>query len=416
MRTIAYCLSLILIFTIPWETVVENPALGSVSRMVGLAAAAFWLVTVIVTGRLRLPSLLHMTLFLFLLWNAVSVFWSADADRTIEHLGTWIQLFVMIYILWDLYTTRAAVMSGLQMYILGSYVVLGNTIVNYFSGNTFYYERFSAAGTNPDDLGTFLALGIPVAWYLALSKSTNRVNRLLRFVNYAYIPAALLGIALSGTRTALIATVPGIVFGLASLTRVRLWARIAIFMLLIWAGFTLLPLIPPASLQRLGTTGTEFAGGDLNGRKTIWREGLAAFAEHPLIGVGSNMYRSVNSVGKVAHNSFISVLVELGLIGFGLFLMMITIVIIQALRQSMWRSGFWLAILVTWGIGASTLTWEYRKPTWLFLTLIVASAAIKSHGDKTIPVVWRNQPEAQAVPYTKPNKWRQARPEKSYHV
>jgi O-antigen ligase len=416
MRTIAYWLSLVLIFTIPWEVVVEYPALGSMSRIAGLAAAAFWVVTVVVTGRLRFPGLLHLTLFLFVLWNAVSVFWSADANRTIEHLGTWIQLFIMIYILWDLYTTRAAVMGGLQMYILGSYVALGNTIVNYFSGNTFYYERFSAAGTNPDDLGTFLALGIPVACYLALSKSTYKMNRLLKLVNYAYIPAALVGVALSGTRTALIATIPGIVFGLASLTRVRLWARIAIFMLLISAGLALLPLIPPASLQRLGTTGTEFAGGDLNGRKTIWREGLAAFAEHPLTGVGSNMYRSVNFVGKVAHNSYISVLVELGLIGFGLFLMILTIVVIQALRQAKWRSRFWLSILVTWGIGASTLTLEYRKPTWLFLSLIVASAAIKSHGDKTVPLIWRNEPEAQALPYAKHNKWPQAGREKSFHV
>jgi O-antigen ligase len=416
MRTIAYWLSLVLIFTIPWEVVVEYPALGSASRIVGLAAAAFWAVTVVVTGRLRFPGLLHFTLFLFVLWNAVSIFWSADANMTMERLGTWIQLFVMIYILWDLYTTRAAVMAGLQMYILGGYVALGNTIVNYVSGNTFYYQRFSAAGTNPDDLGIFLALGIPVACYLALSKSTYKMNRLLKFVNYAYIPAALLGIALSGTRTALIATIPGIVFGLASLTRLRLWTRIAIFMLLISAGLALLPLVPLASLQRLGTTGTEFAGGDLNGRKTIWREGLASFAEHPLIGVGSNMYRSVNSVGKVAHNTFISVLVELGLIGFGLFLMILTIVIIQALRQAKWRSRFWLSLLVTWGIGASTLTLEYRKPTWLFLSLIVASAAIKSQGDKTVPLVWRNEPEAQALPYTKHNKWPQAEPEKSFDV
>jgi len=91
-------------------------------------------------------------------------------------------------------------------------------------------------------------------------------------------------------------------------------------------------------------------------------------------------------------------------------------VVIQALRQPKWRSHFWLSILVTWGIGASTLTLEYRKPTWLFLSLIVASAAIKSHADKPVPLVWRNEPEAQAIPYTKPNKWRQARPEKSYHV
>ena len=35
--------------------------------------------------------------------------------------------------------------------------------------------------------------------------------------------------------------------------------------------------------------------------------------ERPLLGVGANMYRTVNTLGKEAHNSFVSVLVELGL-------------------------------------------------------------------------------------------------------
>jgi hypothetical protein len=33
-------------------------------------------------------------------------------------------------------------------------------------------------------------------------------------------------------------------------------------------------------------------------------------------------------------------------------------------------------MLTVWGIGASTLTWEHRKTTWLIFTLAVASAAV----------------------------------------
>ena len=132
------------------------------------------------------------------------------------------------------------------------------------------------------------------------------------------------------------------------------------------------------SFQRLGTTGSEISEGDLNNRTNNWREGLASFAEHPLMGIGSNMYRSVNSLGKVAHNSFVSVLVEVGLIGFALFGIILTIALIQAWGQPKWDSRFWLTILLVWATGAFCLTWEYRKSTWLFLSLLIASASLNS--------------------------------------
>ncbi len=54
-----------------------------------------------------------------------------------------------------------------------------------------------------------------------------------------------------------------------------------------------------------------------------------------------NMFCSVNSVGKVAHSSFLSVLVEVGLIRFALFGITLTIVVIQGLGQPKWDSSFW---------------------------------------------------------------------------
>jgi O-antigen ligase len=97
------------------------------------------------------------------------------------------------------------------------------------------------------------------------------------------------------------------------------------------------------------------------------------------------MYRSINSLaktaeGKVSHNSYLSVLVELGLIGFILFSLILAIAFVQAWRQPKWQSWFWLTVLAVWSIGAFTLTWEARKSTWLFLSFIVLSAALT---DKT---------------------------------
>jgi O-antigen ligase len=91
------------------------------------------------------------------------------------------------------------------------------------------------------------------------------------------------------------------------------------------------------------------------------------------------MYRSVNSMGKVAHNSFISVLVEVGLVGFVIFGIILMIAFFTAWKLPRWDSFFWLTVLMVWTIGASTLTWEFRKTTWLFLSLIIANSALIAH-------------------------------------
>jgi len=387
MRSIAFALSLVFIFLVPWEGVVRFP-LGTMARALGVAVGAFWLATVIIQGRLRKLTLYHMMVVLFVIWNALSLFWSADPNRSIAHLRTWVQTLILVFILWDLYTSKEAILAGLQAYILGAYVAVGTAIQNYLSGNAYYtnYQRFSPGDTNPDGFGFILALGIPLAWYLAGSKTTNRWGPLLKFLNYAYIPAAFLGLALSGTRTALIASLVGMAFGLISMTRLRIWARIAIFVLLTVVILILWPYVQTLeSFQRLGTTGTELTEGDLNNRTNNWSEGLNSFVEHPLLGVGSNMYRSVNSLGKVGHNSFISVLVELGLVGFLLFGIILAIVVTQAWSHPLrWDKSFWLTVFAVWTIGSSTLTWEHRKTTWLFLSFIVASAILARRRERKV--------------------------------
>jgi O-antigen ligase len=375
MHKIAFWLSLAYIFAIPGEVLVEYPALGSGARVIGIALAVCWMATLVINPRIRKPGLFHLVLLLFVLWNVLSIFWSAGIDRTSERIGTWFQLFLMAVILWDLYRTRAAVQAGLQMYILGCYVIIVSTIVNYLTNKAYYFARFSANGTNPDDLGLILALGIAVAFYLASSKERFTTPLVQRWLNYIFPPAALFGIALSGTRTALIAAIPCLLFGLATFSRVRAWVRVALVLLVVVVVLYITPLVPEASFERLGTTVREFAGGELNGRRSLWDQGIAVYAQHPLLGVGSNMYRSTNIEGKVAHNSFLSVLVELGIVGFTLFAVLLAIVVLDALSQPHWESIFWITILACWTIGAFTLTWEYQKTTWLFFSLIVASAA-----------------------------------------
>jgi O-antigen ligase len=241
---------------------------------------------------------------------------------------------------------------------------------------------------NPDGFGVAVALTLPIAWYLAASFKPSKGNELLKFVNYAYVPLAFVGLALSGTRTALIASIVGMAYGLFTLTHLRRAARVAIFLLLVSVILLLLPRVQTLrSFERFDTTYSELTEGDLNNRTNNWREGMAAFVEHPLLGVGDNMYRSINSLDKVAHNTFLSVLVELGLVGFAIFGIILTVAILEARLLPKWDAMFWLAALLVWALGVSTLTWGDRKETWLLLALLIASGALTRHHDESVPEI-----------------------------
>ena len=386
LRKIAYWLSLFLIFTLPWENIVVLKGIGTIGKISGLAVAAFWLFVVIVTGKFREPRPFHLLVWLFVLWHVSSVYWTIDLKRTVSRLQTYIQLAGFVYILWDLYTTPDALRGGLQMYVLGAWVSVYSLLDNFFSGVSAYTGRYVATGFDPNNIGVILALGIPLAWHLATSAGgSNRLMRILKVINYAYIPAAILGIVLTASRGALFTTAPALLFVIGSMTRLKPIARILVFMALIGTLYLLQPLVPQESIDRLSTTEDQVAQGDLNGRVAIWREGFDIFKDHPILGIGSFAFRSAATrANNVAHNSFLTVLVEVGVIGFSIFTLIMAIVISEALRhpQSYLRV-LWLTLLVVLAIGVFSLNWAHRKQAWLFPSLVIVSAGLSVQDNKS---------------------------------
>ena len=385
MRTVAHLLSLVLVFTIPWENAITLGGLGTLTRVIGVLTAAVWLGSVLAAGGFRKFHPFHMLALLFILWNVVSFHWSVGVDETVQRIKTYVQLAILAWILWDLYTTPKALRASLEAYILGAYVAIGSTISNYLAGQeiSVYAEgRYAGAGLNAVDLALILALGLPVAWHLASTAGNGMKNHVLRLVNCAYIPAALFAIILTASRMAIFAVFPAILYISVTINRLRFFFRILIFIVLVGALFAVLPYVPQSTADRLATVGDSIATRDLGGRVRLWRASIAAFLEHPILGVGSGALRT--ELGAVAHNTFLSVLAELGLIGFTLFVVMLVIVAYQAVNQPKWLSGLWLTVLAIWAIGAFALTWEFRKPTWLFLSLVVISASLFRQCDSVV--------------------------------
>ena len=84
------------------------------------------------------------------------------------------------------------------------------------------------------------------------------------------------------------------------------------------------------------------------------------------------------TIGSESHQTFLSILAETGLIGFLLFACILAIVVNQAVRLPKGYSGLWLAVFFVWAIGVLSLSFEFRKATWLFLSfVIIEGAALK---------------------------------------
>ena len=154
MRRITYWLAVVLIFIIPWEDSITIESLGSLARVMGVIVAAFWAATMLVEGRFRKPSLFHVLVLIFFLWNCVSIFWSPDTPSTLQRIKTYIQIFLLILIYWEVFQKQEELITGLQFYIFGAYVLIGSTIYNYINGNVSvaYEGRYSATNVNAVDL------------------------------------------------------------------------------------------------------------------------------------------------------------------------------------------------------------------------------------------------------------------------
>ena len=363
-----------------WEDVIDIGGLGTTgARVVGIILAGLWLVMIVHTGRFRKPHSFHLVFYLFVVWSATSALWSLDFDVTAVRVLTYIQLVGMVLIIWSLYNSPGALRAGLQAYVLGAWVAIVGTVANYVSGTEASYLRYAASGFNVNKLGFILALGIPVAWHLAVTPTRSKIPRALQLANYAYLPAAYLAIMLGGSRTALVAALLSLPFVLGSIPRLGLVQRTLILAALISAIFALQSLVPQSSLRRLASTGTSILELDVGGRVQIWREGISLFSEHPLLGIGAGMFRQGVESAASAHNSFLSVLVGLGLIGFALFVTILAIVINEARRAP--NARFWLTVLLVWAAGASVGTLQIRKQTWLFLNfaVVASSLAVRRH-------------------------------------
>ena len=189
---------------------------------------------------------------------------------------------------------------------------------------------------------------------------------------------------LTASRTALVILVPGLLYILISARKVKFIIRFLVFTILIFGIIGVWSLIPQVTMDRLGTIGTSIESNDLGGRVVLWDESMQVFQNYPLLGIGSGALASPNILGTFAHNTFLSVLAELGILGFIPFMVILVIVLYQIFNMPRSYLFLWLTVFVILIVSFFSLTWEYTKTTWFILNIMVMYAAI--YNERDIPV------------------------------
>jgi O-antigen ligase len=70
------------------------------------------------------------------------------------------------------------------------------------------------------------------------------------------------------------------------------------------------------------------------------------------------------------------VLVEQGIIGFGLFVFVLVTLGYGIMGMPSLERGLWLVMMFTWAVGVSAMTWEGYKPTWFVFAMVAAQIGV----------------------------------------
>ncbi|MGH7527656.1 MAG: O-antigen ligase family protein, partial [Gemmatimonadales bacterium] len=405
MISFAYVALWIFIFALPWENMIVITGVGTISRLMGMFALGGAVLAAMVTGRLRRWRLFHVSALLFVIWSGWNIYRGeiyrlADHERTMSKFETYVQLFLVLWMIWELAPSIQRLRGLMLGYVLGAYVAaLATVVVSRTAAATM--RRFSAEGFDPNDLAMILALGMPMAWYLGM---TYR-HLLLRWICRAYLPLGLVAIGLTGSRGGIVVGVVALMVVPMTMTRLSPGKIAAAAIALFGSGAIAVANIPETTLQRLGTTGSEMEAGTFNGRMLIWKAGLEALTKKPAFGYGTGGFgraiRPVLGYSRDAHNSYLAVLVEQGMLGFLLFSAMFLVVFLQVLNLPLLERRFALILLATLAIAMLPLTWDDQKQVWFILALLVAFSEAMLHGKVALPTM---QPVRRWVrrPYREP--------------
>ena len=365
-------LSLFFIFSIPWG----NAVWDGLSRIFGLLAFGAMGLSFITGGTRAKFSIFHLIIGILSVWFMLSLIWTPDFERGEFLLKTTLQLILLtLMVTLNINDNRKHILLFYHSYILGNLVGSGIIIYNYLNGiESIYYQRYAIPTLDIDGQSIMLTLAMPMAAYL----TTQYKNKLLKGLYIFAIPTIVFAVFLTGTRTASIVGIIGILYWLITYRKSSFKIKATFFSMFVISMITAVSLAPQESLDRILSSGQSISSGTLNNRTIIWGASLEKWKQSPILGNGIGSLEYVINTKHVeydsAHSTYIHLLTENGLIGLGLYLLMIFIIIYYGINSANSEMLFLMSLLLTILVSQITQHTHFHKETWFALTMLAVHA------------------------------------------
>jgi O-antigen ligase len=332
----------------------------AVDRMRSAEASIRW-------NPIFLPMIAFAGLICVQLFPGISSYWHATSSQLLLFISYGILCFLLVQ---TLTRSREVRILTTALTIYGSAVALFAILQNLNAPNKLYWLRTPRFGgwiygpyVNHNHYAGLMEMLIPMPLVFAFSRFGSQRERWIAASVAAFMAATIF---LSGSRGGMIAFAVEIAIFLALVFRERQKQNVTI----------LLSVFLVISLAMIAWTGghevknriATLAGNNHSDlasdiRLQIDRDILRISKHHPLLGWGQGTFADVyprfrsfytDSLVNAAHNDFLQVLAETGIIGFGIMLWLLVITIRNALRKSgKWTSNLNGAVAVATLLGIS---------------------------------------------------------------
>ncbi len=371
---------------IPFEELAVFAALGTPTRLAGILFFAAYLFHRRFQINLRV---MPLAAWLWLAWVTASLMWSPVLNWA--YYFQLIQLFLATLLIADYLSRSPEKLSViLKGYMTSAFIIAMLGIYNFFvnSGNAsgFSFESRSSA-LEGQGVETFAFSLIPAFLggfhYLITAKRASG-----RWLSGGVMLVFATGMIVSGTRGSWVATIAALV--LVYLPRLKAKHLLTIVLVMMMSVSLVLQIPTVRDFIYFRASDAISSGGA--GRVNIWLVSWQMFLQHPVLGVGWRVQEVIMDIRdlervpqnitwddylgfrpRIAHNVYLGVLVEIGLIGFILFMAWLTPLVLSSVhRHNTLRDGWLvaLAIFAAMLVGGLTNPELHKKYFWFSLALV----------------------------------------------
>jgi O-antigen ligase len=380
----------------------------SIAKVAGALIVVAWVASSSTRGRTERNFFaehagLTYVVLAFLAWNAISLVWSASTSLAITNLMRYALDAFLIPIAYSAVRDRRDAERILGAIVVGATIAAVSAILVPPPSESAVFGRATGTVGDPNELAAALLVGLAVAAAFAVNR---HINGLLRICSAGAAALCLTGIFVSLSRGGLIGTACALVVAVivGGRWRGRVLALCGVFAVLGVGYFSFVASLP--AQQRVLDVSTE--GG--SGRLTLWTVGLRMVEANPIQGVGTGQFEIASvhyllrpgqlegnfilSEPKVAHNTYLNVAANLGLVGgvlFGAILIFCIACTLLALKRVREEGDERMEILLCGlvvAIGGYLVTLmflseEVAKLLWILMALGPVLLAIVSSPDRT---------------------------------